>query len=162
MVTDPNASLESKDAVERALAVSDLAWHPERFRPTGGERLREVCWGLLRDDSPTVRKAAASALIAPESMEERRRLWDALHREQDLGVRGQLAVLLLDGAESDPPDDWVPLAKDPNWTVRWCVIKVLREHYPDAPRLEHAFLPEDIDRNAQPILAWYRRREASW
>ena len=90
-VTDPNSSLQSQDAIERALAVSALAWHPELFRPKDGERLRQVFWRLLRDDSPNVRKAAASALAGPESKEERRQLWETLHHEPDMGVRGQLA-----------------------------------------------------------------------
>lgn len=160
VVTDPNRSLESNDAVERALAVSALAWRPEQFRPEGGDDLREVFWRLLRDDAPTVRKAAASALRAPRSNRERERFWKALHEEKDMGVRGQLATMLLGGAERDSLDDWVPLAKDPNFSARWCVIKVLREHYPDAPRLDQAFLPEDIEKKAEPVFSWYRRRRS--
>ena len=64
-------------------------------------------------------------------------------------------------ARADPLDDWVPLATDPNWTVRWWVAKVLREHHPDAPRLDYAFLREDVETKAEPILAWYRRKRAS-
>ena len=56
-----------------------------------------------------MRKAAASALAGPESDDERRRLWDTLHRESDMGVRGQLAFVLLAGARADPLDDWIPL-----------------------------------------------------
>ena len=160
-VTDPNSSLQSKDAVERALAVSALAWHPELFRPKDGERLRQVFWRLLRDDSPNVKKAAASALAGPESDDERRRLWDTLHRESDMGVRGQLANVLLAGAKADPLDDWIPLATDPNWTARWCAAKVLRDHHPDAPRLDYAFLPEEIEKKAQPVLDWYRKKKQS-
>jgi serine protease AprX len=160
-VTDPNSSLQSKDAVERALAVSALAWHPELFRPKDGERLRQVFWRLLRDDSPTVRKAAASALTGPESEDERRRLWDTLHRESDMGVRGQLAFVLLAGARADPLDDWIPLVTDPNWSARWCAANVLRDHHPDAPRLDYAFLPEEIDKKAEPVLDWYRKRKQS-
>lgn len=158
VVADPNSSLGSRDAVERALAVSALAWSPESFREKGGERLRPVFWGWLRDGSPVVRKAAATALSGPESPEERRRLWDALRREQDLGVRGQLALLLLEGAGADRLDDWVPLIGDPNWTVRWCVGKVLGRHYPDAPPMDSAFLPEEVEKKAEPLLAWYRGR----
>jgi serine protease AprX len=161
VVTDPNTSLESKDAVERALALSALAWYPELFRAKDGERRRQVFWGSLRDDSPIVRKAAASALAGPESQEERQRLWDALRREQDPGVRGQLTVLLLDGAEADRLDDWVPLITDPNWTVRWCVGKILGRHYPDAPPIDYAFLPEEVEKKAEPILTWYRGRKSS-
>ena len=160
-VTDPNSSLRSKDAVERALAVSALAWHPELFRPKDGERLRQVFWRLLRDDSPTVRKAAASALAGPESDDERRRLWDTLHQESDMGVRGLLADVLLAGARADPLDDWIPLATDPNWTARWCAAKVLGDHHPAAPRLDYAFLPEEIEKKAQPVLDWYRKRKQS-
>jgi serine protease AprX len=160
-VTDPNLSLESKDAVERALAVSALAWSPEQFRPNGVEELRQVFWRFLRDDSPTVRKAAASALRGPQSKEERARFWEALHREQDMGVRGQLAIMLLGGAEADSLEEWVPLANDPNWSARWCVVKVLREHFPDAPLLYHAFVPEDIEKKAEPIFSWYRQRKGA-
>jgi serine protease AprX len=160
-VTDPNSSLRSKDAVERALAVSALAWHPELFRPKDGERLRQVFWRLLRDDSPTVRKAAASALAGPESEDERRRLWGTLHRESDMGVRGLLAEVLLAGARADPLDDWIPLATDPNWSARWCAVEVLRDHYPAAPRLDYAVFPEEIEKKAQPVLDWYRKRKQS-
>jgi HEAT repeat protein len=154
-------SLASEDAVERALAVSALAWNPEPYRPKGGETLREVFWRFLRDDAPTVRKAATSALRKPESKEERAQFWKALHREEDMGVRGHLAIMLLDGADADSLDDWVPLAKDPNWSARWCAIKVLRKHYPDAPRLEYAFVPEDIDKKAESLFSWYRRRNGA-
>jgi serine protease AprX len=160
-VTDPNSSLESKDPVERALAVSALAWHPELFRPKDGERLRQVFWRSLRDDSPMVRKASASALTGPESKEERQRLWEILHHEPDMGVRGQLADVLLTGAKGDSLDDWIPLATDPNWTARWCVARVLRDHHPDAPRLDYALLPEEIEKKAKPVLAWYRRGKDS-
>lgn len=160
-VTDPNSSLESKDAIERALAISALAWHPELFRPKDGDRLRQVFWRLLRDDSPTVRKAAASALTGPESDDERRRLWDTLHRESDLGVRGQLALVLLAGAGADPLDDWISLVTDPNWTARQCAAQVLRDHHPDAPRLEYVWLTEEIEKKAQPVLDWYRKRKRS-
>jgi serine protease AprX len=160
-VTDPNSSLESKDAVERALAVSTLAWHPELFRPKDGERLRQVFWRLLGDDSPTVRKAAATALAGPESDDERRRLWDTLHRESDMGVRGKLALVLQPGAKADPLDDWIPLVTDPNWSARWSAAKVLRDHHPDAPRLDYAFLPEEIEKKALPVLGWYRKRKQS-
>jgi serine protease AprX len=160
-VTDPNSSLQSKDAVERALAVSALAWHPELFRPKDGERLRHLFWRLLRDDSPTVRKAAVSALARPESDDERRRHWDILHREADMGVRGVLANVLLAGARVDPLDDWIPLVTDPNWTARWCAAKVLRDHHPAAPRLNYALLPEEIEEKAQPVLDWYRKRKQS-
>ena len=158
-VSDPNLSLESKDAVERALAVSALALSPEQFRPKGVEKLRQVFWRFIRDDSPTVRKAAASALRGPESKEERARFWEALHRDKDMGVRGQLATMLLGGAEADSLDEWVPLAKDTNWSARWCVVKVLREHYPDAPLLDHAFVPEDVEKKAEPIFSWYHQRK---
>jgi HEAT repeat protein len=137
-VTDPNSSLESKDTIGRALAVSALAWHPELFRPKGGERLRQVFWRSLRDDASIVRRAAASALAGPESKEERRQLWEILHHEPDMGVRGQLALVLLAGAKGDSLDDWIPLATDPNWSARWCVAWVLRYHDPDAPRLGSA------------------------
>jgi len=160
-VTDPNSSLRSKDAVERALAASALAWHPELFRPEDGERLRQLFWRLLRDDSPAVRKAAATALAGPESDDERRRLWDILHRESDMGVRGLLAVVLLAGARGDPLDDWIPLVTDPNWTARWCAAKVLRDHYPAAPRLDFAAFPEEIEKKARPVLDWYRKSEQS-
>ena len=160
-VTDPNSSLQSKDAVERALAVSALAWHPELFRPKDGERLRQVFWRLLRDDSLTVRKAAATALAGPESDDERRRLWDTLHRESDMGVRGLLAWVLLAGARADPLDDWIPLVTDPNWSARWCAAKVLRDHHPTAPRLDYAVFPEEIEKKAQPVLDWYRKRKQS-
>jgi len=160
-VTDPNSSLQSKDAVERALAVSALAWHPDLFRPKDGERLRQVLWRLLRDDSPMVRKAAVSALAGPESDDERRRLWDTLHRESDMGVRGKLALVLLVGAMADPLDDWIPLATDPNWTARWCAVEVLRDHYPAAPRLDYAVFPEEIEEKARPVLDWYRTRKQS-
>jgi serine protease AprX len=160
-VTDPNSSLRSTDAVERALAVSALAWHPELFRPEDGERPRQLFWRLLRDDSPTVRKATTSALADPESDDERRRLWDTLHRESDMGVRGLLAEVLLAGAKADPLDDWIPLATDPNWSARWCVVEVLREHYPAAPRLDYAVFPEEIEKKAQPVLDWYRKRKQS-
>ena len=130
-------------------------------RIKGVEELRQVFWGFLRDDSPTVRKAAASALRGPESKEERARSWESLHREKDMGVRGQLATMLLGGAEADSLDEWVPLAKDPNWSARWCVVKVLREHYPDAPLLDHAFVPEDVEKKAEPIFSWYRQRKGA-
>ena len=145
--------------MERALAVSALAWSPERFRPKGVEELRQVFWPSFGMILRLVRKTAASALRGPESKEERARFWEALHREKDMGVRGQLATSLLHGAEADSLDDWVPLAKDPNWSARWCVIKVLREHYPDAPLLDHAFLPEDVEKKAEPIFSWYRQRK---
>jgi serine protease AprX len=161
VVSDPNVSLESEDAVERALAVSALAWNPGQYRPKGGEALRQVFWRFLRDESPKVRKAAASALRGPASKEERARFWEAMHREKDMGVRGQLAKMLLGGAEADSLDDWVPLAKDPNWSARWCVVEVLREHYPDAPRLEYAIVPEDIEKKAEPIFSWYRQRKGA-
>jgi hypothetical protein len=48
---------------------------------------RQVFWRLLRDDSPTVSKAAATALAGTESDDEWRRLWDTLHRKSDMGVR---------------------------------------------------------------------------
>ena len=144
-----------------ALAVSTLAWSPERFRSKGVEELRQVFWRFLRDDSPTVRKAVGSALRGPESKEERARFWEALRTEKDMGVRGQLAIMLLDGAEVDSLDDWVPLAKDPNWSARWCVVKVLREHYPDAPLLDHAFVPEDVEKKAEPIFSWYRQTKGA-
>jgi serine protease AprX len=160
-VTDPNSSLQSKDAIERALAVSALAWHPELFRLKDGERLRQVFWRLLRDDSPTVRKAAATALAGTESDDERRRLWETLRRELDMGVRGKLANLLLAGAKGDPLDDWIPLVTDPNWSARWCAAKVLRDHHPAAPRLDYAVLPEEIEKKAQPVLDWYRKRKQS-
>lgn len=160
-VTDPNLSLESKDGVERALAVSDLARHPERFRPQGGDGLRRVFWRLLHDESPAVRKAAASALGVPETDEERARFWEAVRRERDMGVRGQFALLLLDGAGADRLGDWVALAKDPNWTARWCVAKVLRQHHPDAPPLDLAFLPEDVETKAEPVFTWYRKKDPS-
>jgi len=41
------------------------------------------------------------------------------------------------------------------------VVKVLREHYPDAPPLGHAFLPEDVEKKAEPILDWYRKKKES-
>lgn len=160
-VADPNSSLRSKDAVERTLAVSALAWHPELFRPADEERLRQLFWRLLRDDSPAVRKAAATALAGPESDDERRRLWDILHRESDMGVRGLLAVVLLAGARVDPLDDWIPLVTDPNWTARWCAAKVLRDYHPAAPRLDYAVFPEEIETKAQPVLDWYRKRKQS-
>jgi serine protease AprX len=160
-VTHPNLSLQSKDAIERALAVSALAWHPELFRPKDGERLRQVFWRSLRDDSPNMKKAAASALAGPESKEERRQLWEILHHEPDMGVRGQLALVLLAGAKGDSLDDWIPLATDPNWTARWCAAKVLRDHHPDAPRLDYAIVPEEIEKKAQPVLDWYRKRKQS-
>jgi serine protease AprX len=159
-VTDPNLSLQSKDAVERALAISALAREPELFRSKLGEALRQVFWRHLADESPTVRKAAACALGSPESKEERARFWEALRRERDMGARGQLAELLENGAQDDALDDWVMLAKDPNWTARSCVVKVLREHYPDAPLLDYAFLPEDVDKKAEPILDWYRKKKS--
>jgi hypothetical protein len=37
------------------------------------------------------------------------------------------------------------------------VARVLRDHHPDAPRLDYAFLPEEIEKKAEPVLAWYRR-----
>jgi hypothetical protein len=98
-------------------------------------------------------------LRGPESKEERARFWEALRRERDMGVRGHLAELLLNGAEADPLDGWVPLAKDPHWTARWRVAKVLREHYPDAPLLDYAFLPEDVEKKAEPILDWYQQKK---
>jgi hypothetical protein len=158
-VTDPNISLESKDAVERALAVSALARDPERFRPRGGDQLRQFVWRLLKDDSPTVRRAAASALRGPESKSERARLWEAIRTEGDMGVRGKLAELLVCGAEADPLGDWISLAKDPNWTARWCLVAVLKKHYPDAPRLSYAFTPEEVERKAEPILNWYEEKK---
>jgi serine protease AprX len=160
-VTDPNSSLQSKDAVERALAVSALAWHPELFRPKDGERLRQVFWHSLRDDSPNVKKAAASALAGPESKEERRQLWEILHHEPDMGVRGQLANVLGAGAKGDSLDDWIPLVTDPNWSARWWAAKVLRDHHSDAPRLEYTLIPEEIEKKAQPILDWYRKSKQS-
>lgn len=158
-VTDPNSSLDSKDAVERALAISALARHPELFRSKDGESLRHVFWQMLRDDSPDVKKAAVSALAGPESNNERRRLWDILHQESDMGVRGLLAVVLLAGAKADPLDDWIPLATDPNWSARWCTSAVLRQYHPAAPRLDYAFLPEEIEKKAQPVLDWYQKRK---
>lgn len=160
-VADPNLGLESEDEVVRALAVSALARNPERFRPRGGGELRQVFWRLLRDDAPTVRKAAASALRGPESKGERARLWEAIRREGDMGVRGQLAELLVSGAEADQLHDWISLAKDPNWTARWCLVAVLKKHYPDAPRLDHALIPENIDKKAKPILDWYQEKRGS-
>ena len=158
-VADPASSLQSRDMIERALAVSALARQPELFRPEGGEGLRQVFWRMLRDDSPNVRKAAASALDAPESADERRRLWAILHREADMGVRGVLATVLLAGATGDPLDDWIALVTDPNWTARWCAGKVLRDRHPEAPRLDHALLPEEIEEKARPVLDWYRTRK---
>ena len=76
-----------------------------------------------------------------------------------MGVRGQLAKLLLDGAKADPLEDWVPLATDPNFTARWCCIEVLREHFPDAPPLDYAYFPEDVVKKAEPILVWYQRKK---
>jgi hypothetical protein len=67
-----------------------------------------------RDDARNVRKAAAAALAGPEPKEERRQVWEVLHREPDMGVRGQLALVLEAGARGDPLDDWIPLATDPN------------------------------------------------
>lgn len=160
-VTDPNRSLESKDAVERALAVSALARDPERFRPQGGDELRQVFWRSLTDESPTVRKAAASALRGPESKEERARFWEALRRESDMGVRGQMAELLLSDAGADPLDNWISLAKDPNWTARWCLVAMLKKHHLDAPRLDYAFVPEDVEKKAEPILDWYRKKKGA-
>ncbi len=166
-VTDPNSSLESKDAVERALAVSALAWHPDLFQPKDGERLREVFWRLLGDDSPTVRKAAATALAGPESDDERRRLWDALHGESDMGVRGKLAFVLLAGASADSLDDWIPLVYRPELvgamvcgqgaagsssgctTTRLCVPSGGdREESPAGPRLVSK--EEAVQMNASP------------
>jgi serine protease AprX len=160
-VTDPNSSLQSTDAIARSLAVSALAWHPESFRPKDGKTLRQVFWRMLRDESHNVRKAAASALGGPESDDERRRLWDALHRESDMGVRGQLANVLLAGGKADPLDDWIALVADPNWSARWCAAKVLRDHHPAAPRLEYALFPEEIEKKAQPVLDWYRKTKQS-
>jgi serine protease AprX len=158
-VIDPSSSLESKDAVARALAISALARDPMLFRPKASEGLRQVFWRSLGDDSSTVRKAAACALGTPESKGERARFWEALRRETNMGVRGQLAELLLSGAGADKLDDWIPLVTDPNWTARWCVLKVLREHYPDAPGTEYAFLPEDVEKKAELILDWYQKRK---
>ena len=118
-------------------------------------------WRLLRDDSRNVKKAAASALAGPESKEERRQLWEILHHEPDMGVRGQLANVLLASAKGDSLDDWIPLATDSNWTARWCAAKMRRDHHPDAPRLDYAFLPEEIEKKAQPVLDWYRMRKQS-
>ncbi|WP_406697006.1 S8 family serine peptidase [Singulisphaera sp. Ch08] len=161
-VTDPNVSLDSKDAVERALAISALAENPARFRPIGngseGKELRQVFWRFLTDDSPMVRKAACSALRGPESKKERTRLWEVMQTELDMGVRGNLALLLLSGAGEDRLDDWIPLATDPNWTSRWCLVKMLKVHHPDAPHLEHALIPEDIETLAKPILDWYAEK----
>jgi hypothetical protein len=78
-----------------------------------------------------------------------------------MGVRGKLAFVLLAGGKADPLDDWIPLVTDPNWSARWCAAKVLRDHHPDAPRLDYAFLPEEIEKKAQPVLDWYRKRKQS-
>jgi hypothetical protein len=75
-------------------------------------------------------------------------------------VRGKLASVLLAGASADSLDDWIPLVSDPNWSARWCAAKVLRDHHPDAPRLDYALLPEEIEEKAQPVLDWYRKEKA--
>ena len=75
-----------------------------------------------------------------------------------MGVRGVLASVLLAGARGDPLDDWIPLVTDPNWSARWCAAKVLRDHHPAAPRLDHALLPEEIEEKARPVLDWYGHR----
>ena len=75
-----------------------------------------------------------------------------------MGVRGQLAKLLVSGAGADQLKDWISLAKDPNWSARWCVVEVLKKHYPDAPRFDYAFIPEDVERKAKPILDWYQEK----
>ncbi len=76
-------------------------------------------------------------------------------------MRGQLAELLVSGAEADQLHDWISLAKDSNWTARWWLVAVLREHYPDAPQLDHALPPEDVENKAEPILPWYEEKKGS-
>ena len=75
-------------------------------------------------------------------------------------MRGQLATLLLGGAEADTLDEWIPLARIPNWSTRWCLVEVLRDIYPDA-LAQHAFVPEDVEKKAEPISSWYRRRKGA-
>ncbi len=159
-VTKPYLSITSSDEVERALAISALALDNDLVGSQSLENLRRDFWGALQDESRMVRKAAASALGSPTTKEERARFWQAMRRERDMGVRGQLAILLSDGAGADHLDDWIGLAEDPNWTARWCLSKILRENYPDAPALDPAFVPGDIGKKAALILAWYRDRQA--
>lgn len=156
-IADPNLALGSGDDIERALGISVLALHPEQFQPKGEADLRRVFWRCFRDESPIVRMAASTALAAPRTPEERTQFWDAIRRESEMGVRGHLALLLLDGADADELDDWIALVADPNWTARWCAAKVLRDRWPEAPRLDYTFLPEDVARKAEPVLDWYRK-----
>ncbi len=154
-ISDPIRSLDSNDEVERALAVSALARHPESFFRAGDGELRPIFARLLEDRAVMVRKAAASAWGAPWTKRERAKLWELLHHEADSGVRGQLAILLLGGAGGDSLDDWIMLAEDPNWSARWCLVKVLRDHHPEAPHLDFAFNDAEIARKAEPLLTWY-------
>ena len=107
-----------------------------------------------------MKKAAASALTGPESDDERRQLWEIVHHEPDVGVRGQLVSVLLAGAKGDSLDDWIPRDRpELDSAVVWA--KVLRDHHPDAPRLDYAFVPEEIEKKAQPVLDWYRKKKQS-
>jgi serine protease AprX len=147
-VTDPRASIESDDSVERGLALTILAKQ--------GQCSRAELWEYARDESPVVRKVAVWALQKPSGLDERRLFWEHLDAEVEGGVRGWWVYGLLQDSSKEEVELWMHCTDDTNWTVRWCISEFLAK-YPEFPELEKTFDPELIEEKALPVLRWYEQ-----
>lgn len=147
-VRTPQASVESADEIECALALTMLAKQ--------GGMSREVLWTFVQDEVVCVRKVAVRALDKPVNPAEREVYWEQLQTEREGGVRGYWAYSLLQDAQPEERDLWIPWVVDANWTVRWCV-KEYFGRLADAPALEMTFDPDLIGQKALPLLEWHRQ-----
>lgn len=147
-VEDPVSSLQSKDEIERALALSYLAEHSLCSR--------EDLWRHTLDPSSIIRNMAVSELYKPATAEEREKFWAQLYTEKEGGVRGVYMYGLFQDATENEIDAWIPWAKDENWTVRWSVDKYLLKSS-EFPKFELTPDPDLITEKANDLQEAYKQ-----
>ncbi|CAM3573531.1 S8/S53 family peptidase [Paenibacillus lactis] len=151
-IKDATASLQSRDEMERAVALSTLVRNQLCSR--------ELLWQCLNDPSPVVRKIAVSALEKPLNEQERDIFWERLEKEAEGGVRGLFAYGLLQDVRDNECAKWIPWSTDINWSVRWCVSEYLAS-FPDSyPQLEMTYDPDSIISTAAPLIQWLKDKRS--
>jgi S1-C subfamily serine protease len=137
------AALKSKDAGERRQAAEALAQSPPRERP---KDVAAAVRGVLSDEDPATRTAAAKVLAAADRKEAAPAL-AKLVDDQDAGARG--AVLKLLRELKDPRAAEAVAARLP--TEPLAVMDVLKAMGPGA---EKAVMPFLDDKYAGPTRFW--------
>lgn len=151
MGKEENPNPGSVDEIERGIALTSLI---EQEKIGRGE-----LWNFVDDPSPYVQKVAIWGLHKPIDNNEREKAYtyfaNSIYR--GIGVREAWAYMLLFGAKKEELDHWMTLITDSSADIRHCVKYFLKEHYPDAPSLEHNpdTNPEVIQKNAVSVQQWY-------